>query len=61
MISRGELVHHKIQAVMRDVDFPEDELKYIGVEDGEHIYLIGGEHLVKSSQLEDFELQEEDD
>lgn len=60
MISRGELIHHKIQAVMRDVYFPESELKYMGVIDDEHTYLIGGEHIVQASNLEDFELAEDE-
>ena len=55
-ISRGELVHHQIQAIMRETHFDDDVLMYLGTrEDGEHWYLIAGEHEVSAEQLEGME------
>ncbi len=47
-----ELMHMQLQAMLRENSFPEEELKYLGFEDGEHWYLIAGEHRVPVSQLE---------
>ena len=58
-ISKGELVHHQIQAIMRDHSFANDQLMYLGHMDGQHWYLIGGEHEVSSNELEGMELAEE--
>ena len=58
-ISRGELVHHQIQAIMRDNTFANDQLMYLGHIDGQHRYLIGGEHNVSASELQGMELVEE--
>ena len=45
---------------MREYDFPENELRYLGVQDQDdgtpnHYYLIAGEHRVCVDQIEDFE------
>jgi hypothetical protein len=53
--SKSELVHLKIQAAMRENCFDEDQMKYLGVRDDEHWYLIAGEHEVPVSAIEDFE------
>ena len=50
-----ELRHLQMQAAIRDTNIPESELKYIGEIDEEHTYLIGGEHIVGVSQIEEFE------
>ena len=50
-----ELRHLQLQAAIRDAKIPESELKYIGRVDEEHTYLIGGEHIVGVSQIEEFE------
>ena len=50
-----ELRHLQIQAAMRENAFPESELKYIGLIDNEHTYLIGGEHIAKISEITEFE------
>ena len=55
-ISRGELIHYKIQAAMKKHSFPPNELFYLGEREGEHWYLIEGKHEVQSSLLEDFEV-----
>ena len=51
----NELRHLQIQAVLRENAFPESELKYIGLIDNEHTYLIGGEHIVPVSEITEFE------
>lgn len=55
MISQNELRHLQIQAVLRDNNFPEDELKYIGKIDGSHTYLIAGEHIAKVEDIIGFD------
>jgi hypothetical protein len=60
MISKAELIHYKIQAAMRENNFAEDQMKYLGLkEDGKHWYLVAGEHEVSVDQFEEFELNEE--
>tara|TARA_Y100000022_G_scaffold36247_1_gene29517 strand:- start:5534 stop:5734 length:201 start_codon:yes stop_codon:yes gene_type:complete len=46
-----QLKHLQIQAMLRENNFPEDELKYIGERDGQHYYLIAGEHEVPVSDI----------
>jgi hypothetical protein len=45
------LKHPQIQAMLRENEFPEDELKYLGERDGQHYYLIAGEHEVPVSDI----------
>jgi len=60
MISKAELIHYKIQAAMRENNFAENQMKYLGLkEDGKHWYLVAGEHEVSVDQFEEFELNEE--
>ena len=54
-VSRGELIHYKIQAVMRKHHFPSKELMYLGEREGDHWYLIAGEHEVPAHMIEGFE------
>ena len=59
--TKSELIHFKIQAAMRENYFEEDQMKYLGLrDDGEHWYLIAGEHEVPVSCLEEFEMVEEE-
>ena len=58
--SHGELIHLKIQAAMREWDFPANQLEYIGLRDEEHWYRIAGKHEVPVSALEDFERYEDE-
>lgn len=53
--TKSELIHLKIQAAMREKRFPEDEMKYLGIREGEHWYLVAGEHEVPVSCIEEFE------
>ena len=53
--TKSELIHFKIQAAMREHCFGEDQMKYLGVRDGEHWYLVGNEYEVPVSDIEEFE------
>lgn len=56
--TKSELIHHKIQAAMRENIFKEDQMKYLGLrDDGKHWYLIAGEYEVSVDQLEEFEME----
>lgn len=58
--SKSELMHYRIQAVMRENIFEEDQMKYLGLrDDGKYWYLVAGEHEVSADQFEEFELAEE--
>jgi hypothetical protein len=57
--NKTELIHLKIQAAMRENVFAEDQMKYLGLRDGKHLYLIDGEHEVFADQFEDFEVVED--
>jgi hypothetical protein len=59
MISKTELIHLKIQAAMRENVFSEDQMKYLGLKDGKHLYLIDNQHEVFADQFEDFEVVED--
>jgi hypothetical protein len=54
--NKTELIHLKIQAAMRENVFDETQMKYLGIKDGKHLYLIDGEHEVFADQFEDFEV-----
>lgn len=58
-VSRSELVHHKIQAIMREQHFDTNQLMYLGLRDEQHWYLIGGEHEVSACEIEGIEPVEE--
>ena len=59
--SKSELIHYKIQAALRENDFKDDQLRYIGVfDDKKHWYLINGKHEVSVDQLIEFEIKYDD-
>ncbi len=62
MISKVELLHHRLQAILREHTFTQGDntLKYLGDDDGRHKYLIGT-HEVYVDQIEEFEAAEDDD
>ena len=60
MTSKSNLIHYKIQAAMRENVFEEDQMKYLGVRDCKHWYLVAGEHEVSVDQIEDFEMNYDD-
>jgi hypothetical protein len=57
--NKTELIHLKIQAAMRENVFDETQMKYLGLKNGKHLYLIDGEHEVFADQFEDFEVVED--
>ncbi len=54
-VSKSELVHQLIQAIMRETHFDNDQLMYLGMRDNQHWYLIGGEHEVSADQIQEME------
>ncbi len=58
-ISQSELTHMQLQAMLRENKFPSSQLLYLGERDGEHYYLIGGEHEVPVSAIVDVERQDD--
>lgn len=58
-ISKSELVHHQIQAIMREQHFESNQLMYLGLRDGQHWYLIAGEHEVSAEEIEAMEQVED--
>jgi hypothetical protein len=59
--SKSELIHHKIQAALRENHFKDEQIRYLGVlDDNKHWYLIGGEHKVSVDQLTEFEMEYND-
>jgi hypothetical protein len=52
-VSKSELTHLQLQAILRDNNIPNEELLYLGEKDNDHWYLIDGEHEVPSSMIED--------
>jgi len=55
MISKSELIHHKIQAAIRENNIPESQIMYIGYGEGTHWYRIANRHSVPVNMIEDFE------
>lgn len=58
--TKAELIHHKIQAAMRENHFQEDQMKYLGERDGRHLYLIDNKHEVYADQFEEFEVNDDE-
>ena len=58
-ISKSELVHLQIQAIMREQHLESNQLMYVGLRDGQHWYLIAGEHEVSSEEIEAMEQVED--
>ncbi len=56
--TKSELIHYKIQAAMRENVFSEEQMKYLGMKDKKHWYLIDGKHKVSADQFEEFEVAE---
>ena len=54
---QSELIHLKIQAAMREYNFPEHQMKYLGIRDNEHWYLVANEYEVPVTEIEEFERQ----
>ena len=54
-ISEKDLLHHKLQAIIRENDMPTNQLMYLGFRDDDHWYLIAGEHEVPVQDIEGIE------
>lgn len=59
-MKKSDLIHYKIQAAMREWCFPESELLYLGVKNGEHTYLVGGQHEVPVTDITEFVNEDEE-
>jgi hypothetical protein len=53
--TQSQLMHLKIQAALREYNFPDEQMKYLGIRDNEHWYLVGNEHEVPVTAIEEFE------
>ncbi len=61
MITKVELLHHRLQAVLREHTFSgENALEYIGEDERGHKYNIAGNE-VYVDQIEEFEAGEDND
>lgn len=49
--TQSELTHMQLQAMLRENQFPSSQLMYLGEREGEHWYLIAGEHEVPVSDI----------
>ena len=59
--TQAELTHLQLQAMLRENSFPEGELKYLGEREGEHWYLIAGEHEVPVCDIASVDQVDDDD
>lgn len=58
--SKSDLMHYRLQAIIRENTFDEEQMKYLGVcDDGKHWYLLGGNHKVSTDEFEEIELVDE--
>jgi hypothetical protein len=53
--NKSELMHFKIQSAMREHIFDENQMKYLGIREGEHWYLVSGQYEVPVTDIEEFE------
>lgn len=60
--TQAELTHMQLQAMLRENSFPSSQLLYLGQREGEHWYLVAGEHEVPVSDIVSLDqVTEEDD
>lgn len=59
-ISEKDLLHHKLQAILRENEMPTDQLMYLGFRDNDHWYLIAGKHEVPVQDIEGIEPTDDD-
>ena len=65
MPSKSELIHYRLQAMLREHSFSGDQLEYLGVRKDsvgipQHWYKIGGEHEVPVDAIEELNSTEEE-
>lgn len=58
--TKEELIHLQIQAAMRENNFGDEQMKYLGERAGHHWYLIDDKHEVSSDQFESFEMVDDE-
>jgi len=58
--TKSQLIHLQIQAAMRENLFGVDDMKYLGIRGGRHLYLVAGKHEVFADQFEDFTMVDDD-
>lgn len=58
--TKEELIHLQIQAAIRENNFGDEQMKYLGERSGHHWYLIDGKHEVSSDQFESFEIVDDE-
>jgi hypothetical protein len=58
-ISEKDLLHLKLQAIIRENDMPTNQLMYLGFRDNDHWYLIAGEHEVPVQDIEGIEPEDD--
>jgi hypothetical protein len=44
LLSENDIMHLRLQEALDAKFFTEDELKYLGIRDGMHFYLVEGKH-----------------
>lgn len=44
LLTKSDIVHLRLQDALDAKFFDEDELKYLGIRDGMHLYLVEGEY-----------------
>lgn len=54
------LLHLRLQAIIRENNIPTSELMYLGEREGDHWYLIDGQHEVPVTDIEGIEEVDED-
>lgn len=59
-VGKGELIHHKLQAILREHNMPPDQIMYLGERGGDHWYLIDGKHEVPAQDIEGVDQVEDD-
>ena len=60
-ISPAQLMHLKIQAAMRENNFPENQMQYLGQRDDNHWYLIAGKYEVSAQDIEGFDKRDDEE
>ena len=44
LLSKSDIMHLRLQNALDAKFYTEDELKYLGIRDGMHLYLVEGKH-----------------
>lgn len=59
-VSKGELIHYKLQAILREHNMPPDQIMYLGERGGDHWYLVDGKHEIAAKDIESVDAAEND-